>query len=102
MSYPGTTNTVLEESARDDIHVAFRPLNGDVAHAAGVFASALTPNEWIKLIARLGEIPDPTVAGGPSAAAIPDKPGAPGPSGAPASSGPSSDEANGKEAGGNR
>jgi murein DD-endopeptidase MepM/ murein hydrolase activator NlpD len=102
MSYPGTTNTVLEESARDDIHVAFRPLNEGVAHAAGVFASALTPNEWIKLIARLGEIPDPTVAGGPSAAAIPDKPGAPGPSGAPASSGPSTGEANGKEAGGNR
>ncbi len=102
MSYPGTTNTVLKESARDDIHVAFSPLNGGVAHAAGVFASALTPNEWIKLIARLGEIPDPTVAGGPSAAAIPDKPGAPGPNGAPASSGPSSGEANGKEAGGNR
>jgi murein DD-endopeptidase MepM/ murein hydrolase activator NlpD len=78
MSYPGTVGVLVKRSARDDIQLAFNPLGGGSAHAAGAFASALAPDEWIKLIARLGEIPDPTVAGGPSAAAIPDRPGTPG------------------------
>ena len=43
---------------------------------AGAFSSAITPGQWIQLIARLGEIPDPKVGSGPSAAAIPDDPGA--------------------------
>ncbi len=80
MSYPGVANAFATPSARD-IHVSFRPLNGGAAHTAGAFDSALTANEWTRLIARLGEIPDPTVASGPSPAAIPDKPGAQGKSG---------------------
>jgi murein DD-endopeptidase MepM/ murein hydrolase activator NlpD len=87
MSYPGSAGALAKPSARNDIHIAFSPLNGGLAHAAGAFSSTLAPNEWIKLIARLGEIPDPTVAGAPSAAAVPDQPGAP--------------SASGKEAGGN-
>jgi len=78
-SIPGTTNTLARPSARDWIYLTYGPLSGggsSGAHAASVFGSALTPNEWIKLIARLGEIPDPTVSSGPSSAAIPDKPGA--------------------------
>ncbi len=39
------------------------------------FGSVLSAKEWIELIARLGEIPDPTVAGGPSSAAMPDPAG---------------------------
>ncbi len=74
-SIPGTTNTFAEPSARDWIRIAFGPVSGPGAHAASAAGSALTPSEWIKLIARLGEIPDPTVSGGPSAAAIPDNPG---------------------------
>jgi Transglycosylase SLT domain len=82
VSYPGAPITIAKPSARNYIYVAFSPLSigGQLAggaHAAGVFDPALTPNQWIKLIARLGEIPDPTVASGPSAAAIPDKPGVP-------------------------
>jgi murein DD-endopeptidase MepM/ murein hydrolase activator NlpD len=73
MSYPGATNASTRSSARD-IHLSFSPLSGGIAHAAGVFDSALSANQWIRLIARLGEIPDPTVASGPSPAAIPDKP----------------------------
>ncbi len=38
--------------------------------------TVLKPSQWIQLIARLGEIPDPTVVAGPSPAAIPDTPGA--------------------------
>jgi hypothetical protein len=75
-SFPGAANTFAKPSARDCIYITFNPLSGGGAHAAGAFGSALTPNEWIKLIARLGEIPDPTVSSGPSAAAIPDQAGA--------------------------
>ena len=46
------------------------------ARAAGAFDSGLTSGQWVQLIARLGEIPDPKVSSGPSAAAIPDNPGA--------------------------
>jgi Transglycosylase SLT domain len=72
LNYPGVSFAVASPSARTAIRVAFGAPSTGAAHAAGVFDSALTPNEWIKLIARLGEIPDPTVASGPSAAAIPD------------------------------
>jgi hypothetical protein len=69
MSYPGAAGALTRPSARSAIHVAFPPLNA--AHGVRTFGSALTPDQWIRLIARLGEIPDPTVSSGPSAAAIP-------------------------------
>ena len=75
---PGTTNTLVRPSARDWIYLTYGPLAGGGgvgAHAASTFGSALTPDEWIKLIARLGEIPDPTISSGPSSVAIPDRPG---------------------------
>jgi hypothetical protein len=72
---PGTTNTLVKSSARDYVYVAFSSPSGDGAHAASAFGSVLSAKEWIKLIARLGEIPDPTVAGGPTSAAVADKPG---------------------------
>jgi murein DD-endopeptidase MepM/ murein hydrolase activator NlpD len=75
-SIPGTNNTLVKPSARNYVYVAFSTLSGGGTHVAGAFGSVLSAKEWIKLIARLGEIPDPTVASGPSAAAVPDKPGA--------------------------
>jgi hypothetical protein len=44
-------------------------------HIAGVLSGGVTPSQWIQLIARLGEIPSPTVRSGPSAASIPDRVG---------------------------
>jgi len=38
---------------------------------ASVLAPALTPGQWLALLARLGSIPDPVVASGHSAASIP-------------------------------
>jgi hypothetical protein len=73
---PGAASALVKASAHDYIYVAFSPPSGGGAHAASAFGSVLSAKEWIKLIARLGEIPDPTVAGGPSAAAVPDRPGA--------------------------
>jgi hypothetical protein len=83
-SYPGTDNTVAAPPHSDSIRVEFAPLEGQArvagalaARAAGTFNSGITPGQWVQLIARLGEIPDPKVDSGPSAAAIPDNPGAP-------------------------
>jgi hypothetical protein len=71
MSYPGAPNTLAKADHYNHIHVGFRPLFAQSARLAGSLSSSITPGQWIKLIARLGEIPDPTVANGPSAAAIP-------------------------------
>jgi hypothetical protein len=83
MSYPGAPNTLALPGHEKSIHVAFAPLQSagrtaSDAHAADALSSAITPGQWIQLIARLSEIPDPKVSSGPSAAAIPDQPGTPG------------------------
>jgi murein DD-endopeptidase MepM/ murein hydrolase activator NlpD len=75
MSYPGATGAVTNPSGRNAIHIVFAPPAGVGAHAAGLVYSGLAPSEWIKLIARLGEIPDPVVGHGPSSAALPDTSG---------------------------
>jgi hypothetical protein len=82
MRYPGTDNTLAMADHYNHIHVGFRPQGIPGATAAGAFSSQVTPSEWIKLIARLGEIPNPTVSSKPSAAAIADTP-APQAQGAP-------------------
>ncbi len=76
MSYPGTDNTFAKADHYDHIHVGFRPADATSASLAGSLGSSISPSEWIKLIDRLGEIPDPSVASGPSAVAIPDHGGA--------------------------
>jgi murein DD-endopeptidase MepM/ murein hydrolase activator NlpD len=78
MSYPGAAAAIDSPNAAGAIHVTFAALGTQSAHAAALSASGLTPNEWIELIDRLGEIPDPTVGSGHSSAAIPDGPGASG------------------------
>jgi soluble lytic murein transglycosylase-like protein len=69
MSYPGTDNTLAKADHYNHIHVGFRPFAQ--ASLASSLTSSITPGQWIKLIARLGEIPDPAVASGPSSAAVP-------------------------------
>jgi len=75
-SYPGTDNTQTLPGHRGLIRVDFGVTPGTLpagrARAARAVASALAPSQWIQLISRLGEIPEPAVAGTPSAAAIPD------------------------------
>jgi transglycosylase-like protein with SLT domain len=67
----------------DTLSVNFAPLADAQAHAASVSGSGLTPAQWLALVARLGEVPDPTVSSTPSPAAIPDNSGA----GSPATEG---------------
>jgi len=83
MSYPGAAATVTSDKAAEAIRVEFAAPRSALARVAGLYGSALSPTEWSKLIARLGEIPDPTVSSKPSSAAIPVGP------------------ANGKDTGGN-
>ena len=71
MRYPGAANTLAMADHYDHIHVGFRPQLAFGAHLAGAFSSAITPSEWIQLISRLGEIPNPAVRSGPSPASIP-------------------------------
>jgi transglycosylase-like protein with SLT domain len=70
----GAPHSVAMAAYAGVIHVAFTPL-GPSARAAGLRNGGLTPAQWLKLVARLGEVPDPTVASKPSPAAIPDGPG---------------------------
>jgi len=93
-SYPGAANTFAAPGHDNSIHVEFSPLQAGEARSAGTFSSAVTPGQWIQLIARLGEIPDPKVGSGPSSASIPDDPSAPS-AATPSASG------EGKETGGN-
>jgi Transglycosylase SLT domain len=71
-SYPGAPGVLASPRAADAIHVAFAALGSAGAHAAALSGAGLTPSEWIELVDRLGEIPDPTVGSGHSSAAIPD------------------------------
>jgi murein DD-endopeptidase MepM/ murein hydrolase activator NlpD len=72
MNYPGAAGAVSDPSARAAIRIDFSAPAARAANATGALYSGLAPSEWIKLIARLGEIPDPVVGHGPSSAAIPD------------------------------
>jgi Transglycosylase SLT domain len=72
MSYPGVSRAITSPRAAAAIHVSFAPPATRAGHAASLFDSGLTPTEWIQLVDRLGEIPDPTVGSGHSSAAIPD------------------------------
>jgi hypothetical protein len=69
LGYPGAV-AFASPKAGDAIRVAFSV--GGLARAAGALGSALSPAQWVQLVARLGEIPDPTVARAPSSAAIAD------------------------------
>ncbi len=76
MSYPGAAAALASPSAtrRDPRRLRGARRAGRARRRAS--DSGLTPNEWIELIDRLGEIPDPTVGSGHSNAAIPDGAGA--------------------------
>ena len=57
LSYPGASIAVANATARA-IGVSFAPAR---ARAASAVTSTLTAGGWVRLIARLGEIPDPVV-----------------------------------------
>ncbi len=76
MSYPGAAGAIVSPNAGRAIRIVFAPPAAAGAHASSVSYAGLAPSDWIKLIARLGEIPDPVVGHGPSQAALPVAPSA--------------------------
>jgi hypothetical protein len=72
----GTLHMTVLADEGDTIGIDFAPLANAHAHTAATSGSGLTPPQWLALVARLGEVPDPTVSAKPSPAAIPDNSGA--------------------------
>ena len=70
MTFDGADNTVAMGDHADHIHVGWRPLYGENKEAAKQIDAILKPKQWIKLIDRLGEIDNPTVAEQPSKYAV--------------------------------
>jgi Transglycosylase SLT domain len=68
----GASHAVVLPGYTGVIDISFAPLGATQARAADASSSGLTPAEWLKLVARLGQVPDPTVSAKPSTAAIPD------------------------------
>jgi hypothetical protein len=76
--FAGTVHMLALPGDSGVIEVAFTSLlgAGGAAHSASASNSGLDPAQWLGLVARLGEVPDPTVSSEPSPAAIPDNSGA--------------------------
>jgi hypothetical protein len=66
---PGETSFALPDHY-DHVHVGYHPLEGG---PEAQFAALLKPNQWQRLINRLGEIENPDVPVNPSKYAVPDK-----------------------------
>ncbi len=61
MTFEGADNTVAMSDHHDHIHVGWRPLYGADARATRQVEAALRPDQWIKVIDRLGDIDNPEV-----------------------------------------
>jgi murein DD-endopeptidase MepM/ murein hydrolase activator NlpD len=66
MTYDNADNTFAMGDHDDHIHVGWRPLYGQSKTAARRIDSILKPQQWIKLIDRIGEIDNPEVREAPS------------------------------------
>ncbi|HYH53740.1 MAG TPA: lytic murein transglycosylase [Solirubrobacterales bacterium] len=69
LDFPGPTSFPMGDHY-DHVHVGYHPLTGD---AEAKFAALLKPDQWQRLIERLGEIENPSVPVNPSKFAIPDE-----------------------------
>jgi hypothetical protein len=74
MTFEGADNTLAMADHDDHIHVGWHPLYGENTAAAKQINAILKPNQWIKLIDRLGKINNPKVAEQPSKYAVKVKP----------------------------
>jgi len=66
MTYDNADNTFAMGDHDDHIHVGWRPLYGQSKSTARRIDSILKPQQWIKLIDRIGEIDNPEVREAPS------------------------------------
>ena len=66
MTFDGADNTLAMGDHNDHIHVGWRPVYGENRRATREVNAVLRPDQWIKLIDRLGDIDNPTVREQPS------------------------------------
>jgi len=66
MKYQNTDNTLVLSDHADHIHVGFYPGFSDLTKLDIQANSVLKPEQWTKLIARIGEIENPKVSAKPS------------------------------------
>ena len=72
MDYFGTDNTFAMADHADHVHVGYQPVAGPGSGSVSrQFSALLKPEQWERLIDRLGEIDNPTVPTKPSDAALP-------------------------------
>jgi len=71
MSYPSTDNTVAASDHADRIHIGFATLYDPHSKFGAQVNAVLKPDQWLRLITRLGQIANPSVATQPSSSSIP-------------------------------
>jgi hypothetical protein len=70
MGYKGQPNTLSLPDHKDRIQVTYTPVFGNNKKLAAQVASILQPGQWIQLINRIGQLPEPVVPIRPSGYAI--------------------------------
>jgi murein DD-endopeptidase MepM/ murein hydrolase activator NlpD len=70
MTFRGADNTLSLPDHYNHIHIGFHPLFGANAKLGGQLAAILKPDQWTKLVDRLGQIENPVVRVAPSKFAI--------------------------------
>jgi hypothetical protein len=70
ISYKGKPNTLSLPDHKNRIQVSYTPMFGQNKNLSAALATILKPGQWIQLIQRLGQIPEPTVPINPSKYAI--------------------------------
>jgi hypothetical protein len=70
MTYKGQTTTLALPDHNNRIQIAFTPLYGQSKKLTAAVRSILRPAQWIDLISRIGQIPEPTVPTAPSAFSV--------------------------------
>jgi Transglycosylase SLT domain/Peptidase family M23 len=70
MSYKGQNETLALPDHADQIQVTFTPLFGNNKKLSNEIKTILKPNQWIQLINRISQIPEPVVPIAPSKYAI--------------------------------
>ncbi|RKQ93751.1 transglycosylase protein with SLT domain [Solirubrobacter pauli] len=70
MKFEGADNTLAMGDHDDHIHVGFAAQHGENAAASKELSAVLKPDQWGRLIQRLGEIDNPIVPLNPSSSAL--------------------------------
>jgi murein DD-endopeptidase MepM/ murein hydrolase activator NlpD len=70
MTFRGADNTLAMADHYNHIHVGYHPMYGENTRASKEIDAILKPDQWIKLIGRLGQIDNPVVREQPSRWAV--------------------------------